>query len=101
MHIIHRKFVAAVASALIPLLAGCVVGPNYKKPVVPVPPAFTGSSSASQDKTSQNPIAYTDWWKVFHDPVLNDLESQADAANRDIKIAVAHVDEAAAVTKGT
>jgi len=101
MYTIYRKFVAGVAGALIPLLTGCVVGPNYKKPVVPVPPAFTGSSAAGQNSGGQSPIAYADWWKVFHDPVLNDLESQADAANRDIKIAVAHVDEAAAVTKAT
>lgn len=101
MYTIHRKFVFVVASALIPLMAGCVVGPNYKKPAVPVPSAFTGSSAASLNNTGQSPIAYADWWKVFHDPVLNDLEAQADAANRDIKIAIAHVDEAAAVTKDT
>ncbi len=44
-------------------------------------------------------ISYHDWWKVFHDPALNDLELQADSANRDIKIAVAHFDEAVSVTK--
>ena len=43
-------------------------------------------------------IAYSDWWKVFHDATLDSLEAQADAANQDIKIAIAHVDEATAAT---
>lgn len=85
--------------ALVSGLSGCMVGPNYKKPIAPVPPTFTGLPVSSSNSTDQSPIAYTDWWKVFDDSVLNDLESQADDANRDIKIAVAHVDEAAAATR--
>jgi multidrug efflux system outer membrane protein len=94
----HRNFAVFLLCAL---LTGCMVGPNYKKPVVPVPPAFTGASVTSANSNRQNPIAYADWWKVFNDRRLNDLEAQADAANRDIKIAVAHLDQAAAVTKVT
>ncbi|RSL18411.1 multidrug efflux system outer membrane protein [Edaphobacter aggregans] len=94
----HRNFAVFLLCAL---LTGCMVGPNYKKPVVPVPPAFTGASVTSANSNRQNPIAYADWWKVFNDRRLNDLEAQADAANRDIKIAVAHLDQAAAVTKAT
>jgi outer membrane protein, multidrug efflux system len=98
MYIIHRNFAVFL---LCILLSGCMVGPNYKKPVVPVPPAFIGASATTSNSNGQNPIAYTDWWKVFNDPLLNDLEAQADTANRDIKIAVAHLDQAAAVTKAT
>jgi multidrug efflux system outer membrane protein len=98
MNTIRRSF---AVSLLCVLLTGCMVGPNYKKPVAPVPPAFTGAPASGANGSDQNPIAYADWWKVFNDPVLNDLEAQADAANRDIKIAVAHLDQAAAVTKAT
>ncbi|QNI37996.1 efflux transporter outer membrane subunit [Edaphobacter albus] len=98
MNAIHRNFAVFL---LCVLLTGCMVGPNYKKPSVPIPPAFTGAPPIGPNSSGQNPIANEDWWKVFHDPVLNDLESQADAANRDIKIAVAHVDQAAAITKAT
>lgn len=101
MNTIHHNFRAVLACVLVSLLTGCMVGPNYKKPVAPVPPAFTGTVAANSNSTDQSPIAYADWWKVFHDSTLNDLESQADAANRDIKIAVAHVDEAAATTRAT
>jgi multidrug efflux system outer membrane protein len=44
-------------------------------------------------------IAKHNWWKVFHDPALDAMEMQADVANKDIKLAIAHVDEAAAATK--
>jgi len=98
MNTLRRSF---AVSLLCVLLTGCMVGPNYKKPVAPVPPAFTGAPASGANDSGQNPIAYADWWKVFNDPLLNDLEAQADAANRDIKIAVAHLDQAAAVTKAT
>jgi multidrug efflux system outer membrane protein len=73
-----------------------MVGPNYHKPSVPVPPAFT--EPAVPASVTAAAIGYSDWWKVFHDPLLDRLETQADGANRDIKIAVAHVDEASAAT---
>jgi outer membrane protein, multidrug efflux system len=44
-------------------------------------------------------IAYSDWWRVFHDPELARLETQADAANQDIKMAMARVEEADAAAR--
>src|SRR5580693_5450208 len=92
----NRIVVPAAVSTLGLLVSGCMVGPNYHKPVVPVPPAFDEPTAPAQ--AGPNAIAYTDWWKVFHDATLDGLETQAAAANRDIKIAIAHVDEASAVT---
>lgn len=78
-------------------LTACRVGPNYKLPVVPVPPAYTGTvaTQAAADAASIGP---GDWWKVFHDAELDTLEQQTDAANTDIRIAVTRVDQAAAMT---
>jgi multidrug efflux system outer membrane protein len=77
-------------------VSGCRVGPNYHPPAAPIAPSFTGAEAAPV--TQQQAIAYSDWWKVFHDPELDTLELQADAANRDIKISIAHVDQAMALT---
>src|SRR5882762_4506966 len=75
--------------------SGCMVGPNYHAPAVPAPPAYKEPAPAP---TSSVP-ARTDWWTVFNDTTLNNLETQAIAANQDIQIAVAHVDQADAVRR--
>jgi outer membrane protein, multidrug efflux system len=79
-------------------LSGCRVGPNYHAPPAPVPPAFTGSTTVATP-AQQAAISYSDWWKVFHDPLLDKFEAEADAANTDIRISIANVDQAAAMTK--
>ncbi len=78
-------------------LAGGIpaVGPDYHgAPVVeipttyrnPLPPAW----KHAQPSDSQ---ARGNWWKVFHDPVLNKLETQAVTANQDIALAVDRIAE--------
>ncbi len=90
----NRIVLPAAMSTLGLLVSGCMVGPNYHKPAAPVPPAFQEPAAPAQG--GPNAIAYSDWWKVFHDSTLDGLETQAATVNRDIKIAVAHVDEASA-----
>ena len=92
------KIAYLFASACIGLLAGCTVGPNYHRPPVATAPAFEEPQSQAAAKTSSD-IAWSNWWTVFHDPVLDNLEDQAVDANRDIRIAVAHVDEANAMAR--
>ncbi len=87
-----------VTSACINLLAGCTVGPNYHRPSVATAPAFEEPQTQAASQTSSD-IAWTNWWTVFNDPVLDDLEGQAADANRDIRIAVAHVDQANATAR--
>jgi multidrug efflux system outer membrane protein len=76
-------------------ISGCMVGPNYHTPAVPAPPAY--KEPAPQPDTAV--LAGTAWWTVFHDATLNDLEAHAVAANQDIQIAVAHVDQADAIRR--
>lgn len=94
----HRRGIAAAAATVLSLtLAACAVGPNYKPAAAPVPPSFVGTAAPGPTATSAS-IGAGDWWQVFHDPELDTLEREADAANTDIKIAVTRVDQAAAVT---
>ena len=90
------RFGIFLASTGISLLAGCTVGPNYHRPSVATAPTFQEPQTQS---ASQADVAWTNWWKVFNDPVLDNLEGQATDANRDIRIAVAHVDEANAMAR--
>jgi multidrug efflux system outer membrane protein len=86
---------SAVALMLLSL-AGCMVGPKYRRPAAPVPPQF--KEGGRPDSVTPE-IAYSDWWRVFNDSYLDRLERDADAANQDIKLAVARVEQAEAGAK--
>jgi multidrug efflux system outer membrane protein len=73
-------------------LAGCTVGPNYQKPVVPVPEQFYGTSAAA----SAESIADAQWFDVFGDPVLRSLIEESLRNGYDVRIAAARVEQARA-----
>jgi multidrug efflux system outer membrane protein len=73
------------------VLGGCAIGPDFERPAVPEPAAWTQPADAGAS------IADLAWWQVYGDPVLQDLIRTALAANRDVAIAAARVEEAAAV----
>ncbi|MEW6584280.1 MAG: efflux transporter outer membrane subunit [Nitrospirota bacterium] len=73
------------------LFAGCMVGPDYVRPRADVPDVFR-----YEDKETRE-TANTRWWEQFHDPELDTLIKEALNNNRDVKIAAANVEQAAAV----
>jgi outer membrane protein, multidrug efflux system len=88
MHSFGR--LTGLAVALLSLCA-CAVGPDYRKPeVVDITPADWRWKIAEPRDT----IPRGEWWTVFGDPVLVELESSAVTANQDLRAAVARVDEA-------
>jgi multidrug efflux system outer membrane protein len=78
---------AAVAGVV--ALAGCMVGPDYQRPEVPVPAAFRYEPTA----VAQAPDV--EWWKAFGDPVLDGYIAEALEHNRNLQVAVANVEQAA------
>ena len=56
--------------ALLFLCEGCLVGPDFTSPSPPVAEKWLEADNPSVDTRNQE---YRDWWKVFHDPVLNRL----------------------------
>ena len=76
-----------VLACLGALLAGCAVGPDYRRPELDVPAAYrldTPATAAAED---------LDWWGGFEDPVLDRLVRIALHNNRDVRIAAARVEE--------
>jgi multidrug efflux system outer membrane protein len=73
-------------------LAGCAVGPNYKRPSVPVPGGFYGDERAAEERS----FADVPWWDVFDDPVLKALIDEALRQGFDARLAAARVQEARA-----
>jgi NodT family efflux transporter outer membrane factor (OMF) lipoprotein len=87
----------AIASCALVLLSGCMVGPNYSRPSVPIAPGYKESPPASfkeKDgwKVSQPSDAQLKgkWWEMFDDPQLNALEEKVDGANQTLKMADAN-----------
>ena len=80
-----RKLVTVSLVAL--LASGCMVGPDYTRPVVDVPPAWRQSEQDAKD------LANSTWWDQFGDPVLADLIATALRENKDLLIASARIDE--------
>jgi outer membrane protein, multidrug efflux system len=74
------------------LLAGCAVGPNYRRPVIDSPVVFRGEESSTD-----GPSAELAWWKVYEDASLQRLIREALTNNYDLRIAVARVEQARAV----
>ncbi len=75
------------------LLAGCAVGPNYKRPLVPVPEQWTVAPARG---TSTQALETDEWWSSFRDPELNSLVERAADRNLDLKLALERVQEARA-----
>jgi multidrug efflux system outer membrane protein len=71
-------------------LAGCAIGPDYKRPVIDVPQAYRYGDGEGKPEAADS-----EWWKQFNDPVFDQLIAEALANNKNVKIAAANVERAA------
>lgn len=81
------KFCLTTMLALV--LAGCAVGPDYKRPEVARPPAFREDASGKTNSLGDLP-----WWQLFNDAQLQSLIRIALTNNYDIRIAATRVEQA-------
>ncbi|WP_233575767.1 efflux transporter outer membrane subunit [Noviherbaspirillum saxi] len=87
-----------IAIAIASVLGGCAVGPVYERPAVPVPAQFKeapGWVPASPADGSER----GEWWAVFDDPVLNELQTAVNVSNQNIALAAAAYDQARAIVR--
>jgi multidrug efflux system outer membrane protein len=82
------------------LAAGCTVGPDYERPAADAPSTWK-ENGPWKVAAPKDALAKGAWWELFGDPILNDLEAKAAAANPDLKAAVARVSQARAVARLT
>ncbi|PDQ18842.1 RND transporter [Mesorhizobium sanjuanii] len=74
------------------LLVGCVVGPDYQKPLLPMPANWSGQKPAK----AARPAQLSKWWQRLRDPQLNTLVEEAVTGNLDVATAKARIREARA-----
>ena len=93
-----RSLAALLFTVLLGLVAGCAVGPNYKRPSVAAPAQFRGAQDvpAPAAPGTATSLADTKWFDLFHDDKLTELVRTSLAQNYDLRIASARVLEARA-----
>jgi NodT family efflux transporter outer membrane factor (OMF) lipoprotein len=81
---IHIRLKMCLFGSLGALLGGCVVGPNYHRPPVPVPGQYKelpGWAAA----TPEDAAPKGDWWIDFHDSLLDQLEPMVAVSNQTVR----------------
>ncbi|HEY5413015.1 MAG TPA: efflux transporter outer membrane subunit [Caulobacteraceae bacterium] len=77
-----------LALASTAMLSACLVGPNYVRPGVTTPPHFKEAEGWIPAQPA-DAAPRGDWWAMFNDPVLNDLEKKVVVSNQNLAAAEA------------
>ena len=88
-----------LSMALTLLLAGCAVGPDYRRPPVAVPESFKELAGWKEAQPRDHEIGEK-WWEAFKDPLLNSFEEQVSVSNQSLKQAEAQYRQARALVLG-
>jgi NodT family efflux transporter outer membrane factor (OMF) lipoprotein len=91
--------VLLVLFAVLLLLNGCAVGPRYQRPSATAPEAYKETPQNWQTAQPADEFARGNWWEVFQDPQLNQLEAQVKTANQSLKAAQARFTQARALVR--
>jgi NodT family efflux transporter outer membrane factor (OMF) lipoprotein len=78
-----RTLTTAVVFSVL-ALAGCAVGPNYHRPGAPVAQRFK-EAEGWKPAEPREAASGTEWWSVFDDATLDELEKQIDVSNQTLK----------------
>jgi NodT family efflux transporter outer membrane factor (OMF) lipoprotein len=90
----HARLIPVLLAAS--ALAACEVGPNYHRPAAPTPSTYReidGFAPAQPSDVADR----ADWWTVFGDPTLDDLERQVATSNQTLAAAEAAYRQARAL----
>ena len=91
-----KSFSFSLATIVALLCAGCMVGPDYFKPSVPMTATYKEDQGWKLARPSDT-IPRGKWWEIFGDPQLDALEEQVSEANQNVKVAEAHFRQARAL----
>jgi len=82
------------------LLTSCMVGPDFKPPLVTWLDGWSAdalhSAQAQSEEVERPPVHLDEWWRNFHDPVLETLVEEAQRLNPGVRTAGLRILEARA-----
>ncbi|WP_263357292.1 efflux transporter outer membrane subunit [Acidicapsa ligni] len=94
-----RILAIMVKLAVVAMIVGCKVGPNYTRPTVDVPQTYRGALApdiATAPATTTSSLSDEQWSAIFQDAALQHLIQEALTNNLDLRIAAQRVLEAQA-----
>jgi len=77
-------------------VAACAVGPDYHRPPFPTTDAYKELGDWKPSEPS-DALSRGEWWKIYKDDTLNELESRLNISNENIKAAAANFEQARAL----
>ncbi len=89
MALLMSAIFAAILASI--LMAGCMVGPNYHRPVVQTPGVYRDLSENPRAQAQVASFADLPWWQVFQDPQLQELIRTALKENYDLQLATERI----------
>lgn len=88
----------ALTLAISLCMAGCAVGPNYERPAAATQAVYKEAQgwvqAAPADALDRGP-----WWKLFNDPLLDELVSTIEISNQNVAVAAAAYEQARALVR--
>jgi NodT family efflux transporter outer membrane factor (OMF) lipoprotein len=94
---ISRAARLRLAPALIvALCSACAVGPDYHRPPVDTAPAFKEAGEWKPTEPN-DALSRGAWWQIYHDAALDQLETQVDITNQNVKQAEAAFEQSQAL----
>ncbi|HET6931516.1 MAG TPA: efflux transporter outer membrane subunit [Candidatus Acidoferrum sp.] len=95
---VSKRMAGAFTVLSMALIAGCAVGPNYKRPAAEVPATYKEAGNWKPAQPNEQNLG-GNWWEMFHDPQLNALEEQINVSNQNLKAAEAQYTQARALVR--
>lgn len=94
---LFRNSALAIFCLVLPLLSGCLVGPNFKRPSPSMPKGWIGAGETTATLATGPAIELPTWWEAFGDPTLDSLIRRGVTSNLDVQLAVHRIRQARAV----
>jgi NodT family efflux transporter outer membrane factor (OMF) lipoprotein len=95
---LSKPIASTMCFASMLLIAGCMVGPDYRRPAAEVPATYKEVGNWKQAQPNDQNLG-GNWWEIFQDPQLNALQAQVNVSNQNLKAAEAQYTQARALVR--
>jgi len=94
----QAHWLGVVLATVVLSFSGCAVGPKYHPPVIQAPPTYKEVGGWKPAQPNDQNLG-GEWWKIFQDPQLDELELQVNVSNQNLKAAEAQFRQARAALR--